>query len=88
MTELSLEHGVDRPTFATPAGYAALIVRYTLAVPSPKIRCAISMKHRPTPALGWRMFSARYAPKHSLAGHLQFALKWESVDLLVLATLF
>jgi hypothetical protein len=88
MTVFFLDQGVDTPSSATPAGYAALIDRYALAVPTPQLRCAVSIKRRPAPTQGWKMFSGRYAPRHSLAGHLQFAMKWEPVELLVLAALF
>jgi len=36
----------------------------------------------------WQLLSPRHAPEDSLPGHLEFALKWEGVDLAVLAALF
>ncbi|MCP3380010.1 Fic family protein [Bradyrhizobium sp. CCGUVB4N] len=76
------------PEVATPAGYAALIDAYDLAVPVPRILSAIGTKHRIIEHGGWRIFTPRHAPDATLEGHLTFALKNEGLDLAILKRLF
>jgi hypothetical protein len=76
------------PERATPAGYAALIDAYQLAVPLPRTLCATSEHHRSLEGGGWRILTARHAPASTLEGHLTFALKYEGLDLAVLKRLF
>lgn len=76
------------PVTAVPAGYAALIEAYHLNVPLPRTLSAIGERHRFREEAGWRIYSPRYAPPSSLAGHLTFALKHEGVDLAVLKRLY
>ena len=49
---------------------------------------ATTRRHHPAPTAAWNLLSPRYRPDESLAGHLIFALKWEGVDLAILAQLF
>ena len=72
------------PVTAAPAGYAALIDACDLNVPLPRTLSAIGERHRLVAQDGWRIYSPRYAPPPSLAGHLTFALKHEGIDLAVL----
>lgn len=81
-------HGRLLPERATPAGYAALIAAYGLAVPPPCTLYAIGLHHRRTEKNGWRILTPRHAPPTTLEGHLTFALKYEGLDLAVLKTLF
>jgi hypothetical protein len=81
-------HGRPLPEPAIPAGYAALIDRYHLAVPLPRQPAAIAGRHHPAPHPSWRLLTPRHRPPDTLEGHLVFALKWEGVDLGVLAALF
>lgn len=81
-------HGRPLPEPAMPVGYAALIQRYDLALPLPPRLAATTDRHHPIATAAWNMLSPRYRPEKSLAGHLMFALKWEGVDLAVLAQLF
>ena len=76
------------PVTATPAGYAALIAAYDLRVPLPRTLSATGERHRLREEAGWRIYSPRYAPPPSLAGHLTFALKHEGLDLAVLKRLY
>lgn len=77
------------PEAATPSGYVALIEAYDLLVPLPRSRSAVSPKHgRNYQGEGWTLHEARRLPEPSLYGHLEFALKNEGVDLLVLKKLF
>lgn len=77
------------PESATPVGYVALIDAYQLNAPLPHTRSAISGKHgRNYEADGWTIHEARRVPEQSLYGHLEFALKHEGVDLLILKKLF
>ena len=69
-------------------GYAALIERHDLPVPTPPHLAAIAVRHHPASTDAWRMLTPRHRPEDSLHGHLAFALKWEGVDLSVLAALF
>ena len=81
-----IQHRVP-PTEATVAGYAWLIERFGLRVPRPAKRAAISAKHRVIDTAEWLILTPRHAPEDSLGGHLRFALKWEGVNLQVLAAL-
>jgi Fic family protein len=76
------------PEPARPVGYAALIERYHLQTPLPPRLAAVAYRHHPASTEAWRLFTPRHAPEDTLSGHLEFALKWEGVDLGVLATLF
>ncbi|MEE4203159.1 MAG: Fic family protein [Halieaceae bacterium] len=75
-------------TGATYAGYAALIAEYALAVPPPGYLCAIGTKHQAREVGRWRLYTPRHRPEASLKGQLIFALKYEGIDLAVLAALF
>jgi len=81
-------HERPLPERATPAGYAALIGRYALAVPMPRTLMASGEHHRMLVRDGWRIMTPRHAPSPSLEGHLTFALKYEGLDLAVLNRLF
>lgn len=85
---ISVFHDRRLPERATPAGYAALIDAYALAVPLPARLAAIGEKHRVFEADAWRLFTPRHAPEPTLEGHLVFALKYEGLDLAVLRRLF
>ena len=76
------------PEAATPAGYAALIDAYGLAVPIPRTLSAIGTRHRIIEQADWRLYTPRHQPPATLDGHLTFALKYEGVDLAVLCRLF
>lgn len=76
------------PEAATPAGYAALIGAYNLAVPLPRTLSATGERHRIIEQDGWRIMTPRHAPHPTLQGHLTFALKYEGLDLAVLKRLF
>lgn len=81
-------HGRSIPEPIQPAGYASLIDQYDLRLPLPTRLTAIAERHQPTSTKEWRLLSPRHAPDHTLLGHLEFALKWEGVDLGVLKALF
>ncbi len=70
------------------AGYAWLIDTFHLRLPRSPRHVAIAPRHRPTEIDGWAVLPVRYAPDATLPAHLTFALKWEGVDLAVLASLF
>lgn len=76
------------PERATPAGYAALIDAYGLAVPVPFTLTAVGERHKILERDGWRLLTPRHAPAATFEGHLTFALKYEGVDLAVLKKLF
>src|SRR5438093_2827138 len=81
-------HKRPMPERATPAGYAALIAAYDLAVPLPRRLFATGEHHRIREEGGWRILTPRHAPSADLGGHLTFALKYEGLDLGVLDRLF
>jgi hypothetical protein len=70
------------------AGYCALMDRYALQVPIPPRLAGIAARHHPESTAEWLLLTPRHAPQDSLGGHLEFALKWEGVNLSVLAPLF
>ncbi len=76
------------PVAAIPAGYAALIGAYSLAVPLPRILSATGKRHTLISEDSWRILTPRHAPDSTLESHLTFALKHEGIDLLVLKKLF
>lgn len=80
--------GNDVPQGADLAGYAWLIDKYGLRVPTPRALFAIAGSHRPTVRNGWTILTKQYAPAEELGAHLAFALKWEGLDLAVLSALF
>src|SRR4051812_29918758 len=76
------------PERGTPAGYAAIIERYQLRVPLPPRLTALALRHHPSSNREWLMLTPRHRPDSTLAGQLQFAFRWEGIDLGVLAALF
>jgi Fic family protein len=81
-------HGRAIPEPGSPAGYAALIERFGLPTPLPTTLAAITARHRRQSHAAWLLLTPRHRPADTLEGHLVFALKWEGVDLAVLAVLF
>jgi hypothetical protein len=69
-------------------GYAWLVKQYGLRTPAPLRPAGLTAGRQKTEAGGLLLIPAQNAPEPSLAGHLTFALKWEGVDLGVLAALF
>src|SRR6186713_1479662 len=76
------------PEPGIPAGYAALIERFDLAIPVPPCLAGTATRHHPPPHPTWQLLTPRHRPADTLEGQLVFALKWEGVDLGVLAALF
>jgi Fic family protein len=69
-------------------GYAALVDRYQLRLPLPPRLAAVARRHHPKSSEEWLLLTPRHEPADTLGGHLEFALKWEGVDLSVLTHLF
>ncbi|MBD3835367.1 MAG: Fic family protein [Brevundimonas sp.] len=80
--------GRPAPEQITPAGYAALIARYELRAPLPPRLAAIAHRHHPQSDAAWGLYPPPYAPAPELRAQLVFALRYEGVDLQVLAALF
>ena len=78
----------ELPEPAWPVGYAALIDRHDLRVPLPSVLTAVTSRHHPSSTTDWQLLTPRHAPDDTLGAHLELALKWEGVDLAVLAALF
>jgi len=70
------------------AGYAALTDHYDLKVPLPTRLAGTAERHHPVSTKEWHILTPRHAPTDDLGGQLEFALKWEGVNLGVLAALF
>ena len=71
-------------------GYAALVRGLGLSVPV-AAECAVANGHirgSVRAEAGVRIFDQRYRPTDDITGHLQFALKHEMLDLLVLSRVF
>lgn len=86
--EISVFHDRMFPEEGSVAGYAALMNSYNLAVPMPEVLSFISLKKREYKRDGWQVFTSRHKPDNTLYGHLQFALKYEGINLLILKKLF
>src|SRR5438093_1296874 len=59
---VSYFHGRALPEPAVPAGYAALIDRFDLAVPLPRRLTAIADRHHPVSGQSWRVLTPRGRP--------------------------
>ncbi len=81
-------HGNPLPETGKPVGYAALIDRLGLQVPLPSQLTLISARHVKTTTDRWQILTPRHEPADTLAGQLTFAIKWEGVQLGVLAAMF
>lgn len=75
------------PRPAEPAGYSWLIDHYGLDLPTPARLAGIGATHKTTDDKTWLILTPRHAPQPTLADQLDFALKWEGVDLAVLKRL-
>ncbi|MGI9090738.1 MAG: Fic family protein, partial [Gemmatimonadaceae bacterium] len=80
-------HGRPLPEPAEPVGYAALIGQHALKIPLPSRLAAVAERHHPQSSDDWLLVTPRHRPEDTLAGHLEFALKWEGVDLSVFKAL-
>jgi hypothetical protein len=71
------------------AGYQVLESRYSLRLPAPLWRfAAIGRSDRRESRADALLLPRRYGPPDTLAGHLEFALKWEGIELPLLKQLF
>lgn len=76
------------PEPAEPVGYGALVDRYSLQVPLPDRLAAISSRSRLRRTPHWLLLTSEHSRPETLAEELEFALKWEGIDLAVLNALF
>ena len=82
-------HGLALPEAEMSlAGYGAIIRHFKLNLPLPDRLAAISVKHHKYEKESWLVFTPKYKPEDTLAGHLTFAFKHEGIDLAVLNALF
>jgi hypothetical protein len=56
-------HGRVLPEPGSPAGYAALLERFDLAVPTPPRLAAIAGRHPPRQHPAWRLLTPRHRPE-------------------------
>lgn len=80
--------GKALPEAGEPAGYAALIARYELDLPSPPRMAAIAGRHHPVSNEDWLMLTPRHRPDRTLGDQLTFAFRYEGLNLQVLSSLF
>lgn len=79
------------PTENTPVGQAALIASLGLRVPPPAVTSLVGPGVRRTTSDNSRTiekYTQSYAPEDNLAGHLKFALRYEPLELGILAAAF
>lgn len=69
-------------------GYAALIASYALRVPTPRRLALATERERPQSTEDWLLIRQSRRPDNTMAGHLDFALRREGVELSVLNALF
>jgi hypothetical protein len=72
------------------AGWAAIVRTYGIDAPVRQFAC-VSNKHLSGNRRiedNWEVFDKRYLPEDSFAGHLNFAFRHESIDLLVMKRVF
>ena len=85
---IGLIAGESVPANAEPAGYAALISAFDLKVPAPDELIAISDRHTFRTEGRWTVLTPRYRPPATVIGHIEFAMRYQGVDLAVLNALF
>jgi hypothetical protein len=85
---VSVFDGRRLPFAAEPAGYAALRANYALETPVPARLAFVAERRRRHEDAGMLILPSTHRPEPGLAGHLEFALKWEGLNLAVLARLF
>ena len=78
------------PANCTLAGYSALVHAFSIQAPIKIPACVASRTIRGTSRTndGWALFDRRVTPENTLTGHLFFALKYETLDLLILKRVF
>lgn len=78
------------PTGTQLAGWTALVKTYGVDVPVRHFSC-VSAKHvggNKRTEGNWEMFDKRYKPDDSLEGHLNFGMRHEVIDLLVMKRVY
>jgi hypothetical protein len=89
-TQPQIFQGHALPQDARLVGYAALIQAW--AIKAPLARKSVVSEHHIRGTIrqeeAWDVFDKRYQPEESIAGHLTFALKHETINLLALKRIF
>ncbi|MGD8699827.1 MAG: Fic family protein [Gemmatimonadales bacterium] len=81
-------HDHALPETGWSAGYSALLDHYGLRVPPPPYLTMIAERHEPSPSSDWQVLPRRLRPNDTVEAHLEFALKYEGLNLSVLKALF
>lgn len=78
------------PPASQLAGWAALVSTYSVQAPLRHFSCVADKHVRGNKKTEgrWQVFDKRYKPDDSLEGHLNFAMKHEVIDLLVMKRVF
>ncbi len=80
--------GRTAPEKGIVAGYAALIDALRLPVPIPIKLTLISLKRRKYALENWRVLPISYLPQENIFAQIEFALKYEGINLLFFKKLF
>lgn len=88
MNQVTVFRNRALPEPSALAGYSALVDRFSLQVPLPGRLAAIATRSRPEETPEWLLLTPEHSRPDTLADQLEFALKWEGVDLGVLNALF
>ncbi len=91
----SLINGIQKPFPGYTVGYAAIIQKFSLEMPYPRILTMVAKKNQSLENEVWNVLPISYLPKdnskltliNALYNHLVFALKYEGVNLLVFSKL-
>lgn len=84
----SVFDGIKLPEEATIVGYTAIIVSLQLPVPFPTVISLISKKNKKYSVENFNVYPPSYQPEDNLYKQLQFALKYEGINLLFFKKLF
>lgn len=76
------------PTKGKIVGYSALIACYELDMPYPDVFVLVSSDNKKVSTEGWTVFPPIYQPEETPYKQIQFALKYEGVNLLFFKKLF
>lgn len=86
--EASVFQGKVSPEEGKVVGYVALINSFELEMPFPNQFALISKKNKRYSTSDWQIFTPVYQPEESVYKHLQFAIKYEGINLLFFKKLF
>ncbi|MCA0314566.1 MAG: Fic family protein [Candidatus Melainabacteria bacterium] len=86
----ALFQGVTLPSGTTLAGLSALVHAFNVQAPVRQSSCITeqNIKGHIKEERGWKIYSKRYELEPTVQAHLNFAMRYENIDLLVLKRVF